>query len=55
MPPEPIILRIAPIHVVVVDESAIEQKAAVRLQRAGNHVSSVGVSSAIGRWSHAPF
>ena len=50
-----IVLQIAPIHVVVVDESAVKQETAMRLQRAGNQVSGVGVGSAIGRRSHAPF
>src|SRR5882724_11506920 len=42
-----VVFRIAPVHVMVVDESAIEQQSAVRLERTGNHIRSVGVGSAV--------
>ena len=50
-----IVLRIAPIHVVVVNKAAIENQAAVRLERAGDHVGSVRVRPVIRRRSDAAF
>ena len=48
-----IVLQIAPIHLVVVDEAAIEDQSAVRLQRARDHVGRVGVRSAVDRRTDA--
>ena len=42
-----IVLRVAPVHVVVVDEAAIEQHAAVRLEGPRDHVGGVGVRAAV--------
>ena len=39
----------------VVDETAIEDHAAVRRQRARDDVGRVGVRAAVGRWTDAPF
>ena len=43
-----IVFRIVPVHVVVVDEAAIEDQAAVRLEGAGDDVGGIGVGAAIG-------
>ena len=40
---------------VVVDESAVEEQAAVRLERAGDDVGRVGVGAPVGGRSEAPF
>ncbi len=50
-----VVLQVAPIHVVVVDEAAIKEQAAVRSQRAGDDVGGVGVGAAIGGGAGAAF
>ena len=50
-----IVLRVLPVHVVVVDEAAIEEQAAVRLERARQHVGGVGVGSPVGGGTDAAF
>ena len=42
-----VVFQIVPVEVMVVNESAIEQQAAVRLERAGDHVGCVGMRAAI--------
>ena len=51
----PVIFRIAPVHVVVVDKSAIQKQSAMGLQRAGQRVRCVGVRSVIGRGADSTF
>ena len=48
-----IVLEVAPVHVVVVDETAVEDQAAVRGQRARDHVGGVGVVAAVRRGAEA--
>ena len=50
-----VVLRIVPIHVVVVDEAAVEEQAAVGLQGARHHVGGVGVGAAVGGGADAAF
>src|SRR5207253_6365249 len=50
-----IILRIFPVHVVVVHEAAIEDHAAVRLERASEHIRCARVRAALCGWSDAAF
>ncbi len=50
-----VVLGIVPIHVMVVDEAAIKDETAVRLECARDNVGGVGVSAAVGGWSHAAF
>ena len=50
----PIVLRIVPVHVMVVDEAAIEDHAAVRRQRARDDVRGVGVGAAVCRGPTRP-
>ena len=42
-----VVLRVAPVHVMVVDEAAVEQQAAVRRERARHHIGRVGVSAVV--------
>ena len=42
-----VVLRIVPVHFVVVDEPAIEEDAAVRLEGPGDDVGGVGVGAAV--------
>ena len=50
-----VVFRIVPIHVMVVDEAAVEQQAVVRLEGAGHYVGGVGVgSSADDRRANGP-
>jgi hypothetical protein len=44
-----VVLRVAPVHVMVVDEAAVEEQAAVRRQRARHHVGGVGVGAVVVR------
>ena len=48
-----VVLRIVPVHVVVVDEAAVEEQAAVRRQRARHDVGGIGVRAAVSRRSDA--
>ena len=50
-----IVLRVLPVHVVVVDEAAIEHEAAVRRQRARDDVRRVRVRAAVLRGPDASF
>ena len=50
-----VVLRIGPIGVMVVDEAAIEEQAAVRLQGARQQIGGVGVRSAVGGGTDAAF
>ncbi len=43
-----VVLQIAPIHVVVVDEAPINQHAAMRFERAGDNVCGIRVRAAVG-------
>ena len=50
-----VVLQIAPVHVVVVDEAAVEEQAAVRREGARDHVGGVGVRAAVGGRPDAAF
>ena len=50
-----IVLQVAPVHMVVVDEPAIEDDAAVRRQRTRDHVGGVSMRAPVRRWSEASF
>ncbi len=51
--PGAIVLRIVPIHVMVVDEAAIKNQSSVRLQRARHHVGRVRMRASVSRGPHA--
>ena len=48
-------LEVAPVHVVVVDETAVEDESAVGSQGARDDVGGVGVCSTVGGGPHASF
>ena len=48
-----IVLQIAPVHVVVVDEAAVEDDAAVRGERTRNDVGGIGMRAAVGARAQA--
>jgi hypothetical protein len=48
----PIVLGVAPVHVVVVDKAAVKEKTAVRLERASHRVGGIRVRSSVGRRAH---
>jgi hypothetical protein len=50
-----VVLQVAPVHLVVVDEAAIEEDAAVRLERPRDDVGGIGVRPFVGRRADAPF
>src|SRR5580704_9809915 len=50
-----IVLRIAPVEMMVVDESAVENETAVRFERARDDVSGVGGRTVVCGWAEAAF
>ena len=48
-------LRVAPVEVMVVDECAVENDSAVRLQRAGEHIGGVGGCASVTRGAELAF
>ena len=53
--PRTVVLQIAPVHVMVVDEAAINQHAAVGLERAGDDVRGIRVSTSVRGRTDAAF
>ena len=49
-----IVLQVAPVEMMVVDERAVKNHAAMRLERAGDHIGRVGMSASVGRRTGAP-
>ena len=50
-----VVLRIVPVHVMVVDEAAIEEQAAVRRERARHDVGGIGMGAPVGGRADAAF
>ncbi len=50
-----VVLEVPPIHVVIVDETAVEDETPMRRERPRHHVGGVGVSAAISGRADAPF
>ena len=50
-----VVLQVAPVEVVVVDEGAVKNDSAVRLEGAGDYVGSVRVSASVGGGTGAAF
>ena len=50
-----VVVGVLPVHVVVVDEAAIEEQAAMGLERARHHVGRIGMRAPVGGRAHTAF